>query len=165
MQILEPRSAPCGVGRTRGAHPDALSALLQRAEAAQREVESLREQLAAVNSSLRLACCSPPGAAGVRAPLGASSTPSQLAAPPRGWEHPFGAGSTPSQLGASVTARSIPLHLGAPHSSQEHPSMFRSIPLRLGAPRCIQEHPFVFGSTHHVWEQARNACDRGVFPP
>ncbi|NXT22929.1 CUX2 protein, partial [Syrrhaptes paradoxus] len=35
----------------------------QRAEAAQREVESLREQLAAVNSSLRLACCSPPGAA------------------------------------------------------------------------------------------------------
>ncbi|PKK25906.1 cut-like homeobox 2 [Columba livia] len=36
----------------------------QRAEAAQREVESLREQLAAVNSSLRLACCSPTGAAG-----------------------------------------------------------------------------------------------------
>ncbi|KAM9219491.1 homeobox protein cut-like 2 [Leptosomus discolor] len=36
----------------------------QRAEAAQREVESLREQLAAVNSSLRLACCSPPGSAG-----------------------------------------------------------------------------------------------------
>ncbi|NWS39177.1 CUX2 protein, partial [Probosciger aterrimus] len=36
----------------------------QRAEAAQREVESLREQLASVNSSLRLACCSPPGAAG-----------------------------------------------------------------------------------------------------
>uniref|UniRef100_A0A8B9SWD2 Homeobox protein cut-like n=1 Tax=Anas platyrhynchos TaxID=8839 RepID=A0A8B9SWD2_ANAPL len=36
----------------------------QRAEAAQREVESLREQLAAVNSSLRLACCSPQGAAG-----------------------------------------------------------------------------------------------------
>ncbi|NXD07290.1 CUX2 protein, partial [Nothocercus nigrocapillus] len=36
----------------------------QRAEAAQREVESLREQLAAVNSSLRLACCSPAGAAG-----------------------------------------------------------------------------------------------------
>ncbi|XP_069650777.1 homeobox protein cut-like 2 isoform X10 [Haliaeetus albicilla] len=36
----------------------------QRAEAAQREVESLREQLAAVNSSLRLACCSPPGTAG-----------------------------------------------------------------------------------------------------
>ncbi|NXL44366.1 CUX2 protein, partial [Podilymbus podiceps] len=36
----------------------------QRAEVAQREVESLREQLAAVNSSLRLACCSPPGAAG-----------------------------------------------------------------------------------------------------
>ncbi|NXT36353.1 CUX2 protein, partial [Pelecanoides urinatrix] len=39
----------------------------QRAEAAQREVESLREQLAAVNSSLRLACCSPPGAAGDKA--------------------------------------------------------------------------------------------------
>ncbi|NWV73805.1 CUX2 protein, partial [Dasyornis broadbenti] len=36
----------------------------QRAEAAQREVESLREQLAAVNSSLRLACCSPTGTAG-----------------------------------------------------------------------------------------------------
>ncbi|NXG19518.1 CUX2 protein, partial [Grallaria varia] len=35
----------------------------QRAEAAQREVESLREQLAAVNSSLRLACCSPTGTA------------------------------------------------------------------------------------------------------
>uniref|UniRef100_A0A8B9G5N2 Homeobox protein cut-like n=1 Tax=Amazona collaria TaxID=241587 RepID=A0A8B9G5N2_9PSIT len=55
---------PCGVGRALGACADALSALLQRAEAAQREVESLREQLAAVNSSLRLACCSPPGAAG-----------------------------------------------------------------------------------------------------
>uniref|UniRef100_A0A8C6K3Y9 Homeobox protein cut-like n=1 Tax=Melopsittacus undulatus TaxID=13146 RepID=A0A8C6K3Y9_MELUD len=39
----------------------------QRAEAAQREVESLREQLAAVNSSLRLACCSPPGTAGDKA--------------------------------------------------------------------------------------------------
>ncbi|XP_063271821.1 homeobox protein cut-like 2 isoform X11 [Prinia subflava] len=36
----------------------------QRAEAAQREVESLREQLAAVNSSLRLACCSPTGSTG-----------------------------------------------------------------------------------------------------
>ncbi|XP_067163019.1 homeobox protein cut-like 2 isoform X2 [Apteryx mantelli] len=36
----------------------------QRAEAAQREVESLREQLASVNSSLRLACCSPQGAGG-----------------------------------------------------------------------------------------------------
>ncbi|NWU95010.1 CUX2 protein, partial [Upupa epops] len=35
----------------------------QRAEAAQREVESLREQLAAVNSSLQLACCSPTGTA------------------------------------------------------------------------------------------------------
>ncbi|NXB99072.1 CUX2 protein, partial [Orthonyx spaldingii] len=39
----------------------------QRAEAAQREVESLREQLAAVNSSLRLACCSPTGTAGDKA--------------------------------------------------------------------------------------------------
>uniref|UniRef100_A0A8C5RC03 Homeobox protein cut-like n=1 Tax=Laticauda laticaudata TaxID=8630 RepID=A0A8C5RC03_LATLA len=36
----------------------------QRAEAAQREVESLREQLATVNSSLRLACCSPQGPSG-----------------------------------------------------------------------------------------------------
>ncbi|KFP12685.1 Homeobox protein cut-like 2, partial [Egretta garzetta] len=53
-----------GVGRAAGARPDARSALLQRAEAAQREVESLREQLAAVNSSLRLACCSPPGTTG-----------------------------------------------------------------------------------------------------
>ncbi|XP_073168692.1 homeobox protein cut-like 2 isoform X2 [Lepidochelys kempii] len=38
----------------------------QRAEAAQREVESLREQLACVNSSIRLACCSPQGPSGVR---------------------------------------------------------------------------------------------------
>ncbi|ERE76994.1 homeobox protein cut-like 2-like protein [Cricetulus griseus] len=37
-----------------------------RAEAAQREVESLREQLASVNSSIRLACCSPQGSSGVR---------------------------------------------------------------------------------------------------
>ncbi|KAJ7309816.1 hypothetical protein JRQ81_007886 [Phrynocephalus forsythii] len=36
----------------------------QRAEAAQREVESLREQLATVNGSLRLACCSPQGSSG-----------------------------------------------------------------------------------------------------
>uniref|UniRef100_A0A8C5LAW3 Homeobox protein cut-like n=1 Tax=Jaculus jaculus TaxID=51337 RepID=A0A8C5LAW3_JACJA len=36
----------------------------QRAEAAQREVESLREQLASVNSSVRLACCSPQGPSG-----------------------------------------------------------------------------------------------------
>uniref|UniRef100_A0A8D0H002 Homeobox protein cut-like n=1 Tax=Sphenodon punctatus TaxID=8508 RepID=A0A8D0H002_SPHPU len=35
-----------------------------KAEAAQREVESLREQLASVNSSLRLACCSPQGSSG-----------------------------------------------------------------------------------------------------
>uniref|UniRef100_A0A670ZH65 Homeobox protein cut-like n=1 Tax=Pseudonaja textilis TaxID=8673 RepID=A0A670ZH65_PSETE len=40
------------------------SPLFQRAEAAQREVESLREQLATVNSSLRLACCSPQGPSG-----------------------------------------------------------------------------------------------------
>lgn len=38
----------------------------QRAEAAQREVESLREQLASVNSSIRLACCSPQGPSGGR---------------------------------------------------------------------------------------------------
>ncbi|XP_055002564.1 homeobox protein cut-like 2 isoform X2 [Sorex araneus] len=36
----------------------------QRAEAAQREVETLREQLASVNSSIRLACCSPQGPSG-----------------------------------------------------------------------------------------------------
>lgn len=42
------------------------SSLPQRAEAAQREVESLREQLASVNSSIRLACCSPQGPGGVR---------------------------------------------------------------------------------------------------
>ncbi|XP_073078382.1 homeobox protein cut-like 2 isoform X6 [Manis javanica] len=36
----------------------------ERAEAAQREVESLREQLASVNSSIRLACCSPQGPSG-----------------------------------------------------------------------------------------------------
>ncbi|XP_039218544.1 homeobox protein cut-like 2 isoform X1 [Crotalus tigris] len=36
----------------------------QRAEAAQREVENLREQLSSVNSSLRLACCSPQGPSG-----------------------------------------------------------------------------------------------------
>ena len=118
-RMLRRRAGRCRswspVGRTRGAHPDALSALLQRAEAAQREVESLREQLAAVNSSLRLACCSPPGAAGVRAPLGAGSTPSQLATPPsgpgaplRGWQH-------------SVTAGSI-------WHSQEHPIALGSTP-------------------------------------
>ncbi|XP_074868553.1 homeobox protein cut-like 2 [Carettochelys insculpta] len=39
----------------------------QRAEAAQREVESLREQLASVNSSIRLACCSPQGPSGDKA--------------------------------------------------------------------------------------------------
>ncbi|XP_075754824.1 homeobox protein cut-like 2 isoform X6 [Pelodiscus sinensis] len=36
----------------------------QRAEAAQREVEDLREQLASVNTSIRLACCSPQGSSG-----------------------------------------------------------------------------------------------------
>ncbi|XP_008118082.2 homeobox protein cut-like 2 isoform X2 [Anolis carolinensis] len=36
----------------------------QRTETAQREVETLREQLASVNSSLRLACCSPQGSSG-----------------------------------------------------------------------------------------------------
>ncbi|XP_075424270.1 homeobox protein cut-like 2 isoform X2 [Ascaphus truei] len=36
----------------------------QRAEAAQREVESLGEQLASVNSSIRLTCCSPQETAG-----------------------------------------------------------------------------------------------------
>ncbi|XP_021570963.1 homeobox protein cut-like 2 [Carlito syrichta] len=36
----------------------------QRAEAAQREVESLREQLASVNSSIRLACCTSQGPSG-----------------------------------------------------------------------------------------------------
>lgn len=71
-----------------GTPPDVLSALLQRAEAAQREVESLREQLAAVNSSLRLACCSPQGAAGVRSTH-------------RGHEHP-------SWSGTPIVSRSIP---------------------------------------------------------
>ncbi|NXV99974.1 CUX2 protein, partial [Fregetta grallaria] len=87
----DPAALLCPVwgGTSCGCWPDALSALLQRAEAAQREVESLREQLAAVNSSLRLACCSPPGAAGVRALLRAGSTPSWPAAP-------IGASSTPS---------------------------------------------------------------------
>lgn len=49
------------------------SSLPQRAEAAQREVESLREQLASVNSSIRLACCSPQGPSGVRLYLGRES--------------------------------------------------------------------------------------------
>ncbi|XP_056392446.1 homeobox protein cut-like 2 isoform X3 [Hyla sarda] len=35
----------------------------RRAEAAQREVESLREQLSSVNNSIRLTCCSPQGSA------------------------------------------------------------------------------------------------------
>lgn len=120
-RVLEPRCALCRVARAGAACPDAPSALLQRAEAAQREVESLREQLAAVNSSLRLACCSPPGAAGVRAPLGHSSTPKPARGTPRAQQHPaelsasLGASSTsPSCLGASVIASSIPSHLGAP---------------------------------------------------
>ncbi|KAM3937035.1 homeobox protein cut-like 2 isoform 2-T2 [Leptodactylus fuscus] len=37
----------------------------RRAEAAQREVESLREQLSSVNNSIRLTCCSPQGSAGL----------------------------------------------------------------------------------------------------
>ncbi|OCU02099.1 homeobox protein cut-like 2 [Xenopus laevis] len=36
----------------------------QRAEAAQREVESLREQLSSVNNSIRLTCCSPQASSG-----------------------------------------------------------------------------------------------------
>ncbi|CAH2295905.1 homeobox cut-like 2 isoform X1 [Pelobates cultripes] len=36
----------------------------RRAEAAQREVESLREQLSSVNNSIRLTCCSPQGSTG-----------------------------------------------------------------------------------------------------
>ncbi|KAM8961674.1 homeobox protein cut-like 2 [Pelodytes ibericus] len=36
----------------------------RRAEAAQREVESLREQLSSVNNSIRLTCCSPQGSSG-----------------------------------------------------------------------------------------------------
>ncbi|XP_040271994.1 homeobox protein cut-like 2 isoform X1 [Bufo bufo] len=37
----------------------------RRAEAAQREVESLREQLSSANNSIRLTCCSPQGSAGL----------------------------------------------------------------------------------------------------
>ncbi|XP_039361487.1 homeobox protein cut-like 2 isoform X8 [Mauremys reevesii] len=47
----------------------------QRAEAAQREVESLREQLASVNSSIRLACCSPQGPSGDKANYSLCSGP------------------------------------------------------------------------------------------
>ncbi|XP_075390007.1 homeobox protein cut-like 2 [Tenrec ecaudatus] len=47
----------------------------QRAEAAQREVESLREQLASVNSSIRLACCSPQGPSGDKVNFGLCSGP------------------------------------------------------------------------------------------
>ncbi|KAM4827675.1 homeobox protein cut-like 2 [Thomomys bottae] len=47
----------------------------QRAEAAQREVESLREQLASVNSSLRLACCSPQGPSGDKVSFALCSGP------------------------------------------------------------------------------------------
>ncbi|XP_075034575.1 homeobox protein cut-like 2 [Mixophyes fleayi] len=37
----------------------------RRAESAQREVESLREQLSSVNNSIRLTCCSPQGSTGL----------------------------------------------------------------------------------------------------
>ncbi|XP_012519030.1 PREDICTED: homeobox protein cut-like 2 [Propithecus coquereli] len=47
----------------------------QRAEAAQREVESLREQLASVNSSIRLACCSPQGPSGDKVNFTLCSSP------------------------------------------------------------------------------------------
>ncbi|XP_060049075.1 homeobox protein cut-like 2 isoform X2 [Erinaceus europaeus] len=47
----------------------------QRAEAAQREVESLREQLASVNSSIRLACCSPQGHGGDKVSFALCSGP------------------------------------------------------------------------------------------
>ncbi|EHA97635.1 Homeobox protein cut-like 2 [Heterocephalus glaber] len=47
----------------------------QRAEAAQREVESLREQLASVNSSIRLACCSPQGPSGEKVGFALCSGP------------------------------------------------------------------------------------------
>ncbi|KAM5237569.1 homeobox protein cut-like 2 [Ctenodactylus gundi] len=47
----------------------------QRAEAAQREVESLREQLASVNSSIRLACCSPQGPSGEKVAFSLCSGP------------------------------------------------------------------------------------------
>ncbi|XP_048196669.1 homeobox protein cut-like 2 [Perognathus longimembris pacificus] len=47
----------------------------QRAEAAQREVESLREQLASVNSSIRLACCSPQGPSGDKVSFALCSGP------------------------------------------------------------------------------------------
>lgn len=99
-----------------GAHSDALSGLLQRAEAAQREVESLREQLAAVNSSLRLACCSPQGAAGVSSSYSIGEHPSCS-----GWEHPkwleavIAAVSIPPWLGAPIAAGNIPLHPRAKH--------------------------------------------------
>ncbi|XP_063081685.1 homeobox protein cut-like 2 isoform X2 [Cavia porcellus] len=47
----------------------------QRAEAAQREVESLREQLASVNSSIRLACCSPQAPSGEKVGFALCSGP------------------------------------------------------------------------------------------
>ncbi|NWY33753.1 CUX2 protein, partial [Pheucticus melanocephalus] len=95
----------------------------QRAEAAQREVESLREQLAAVNSSLRLACCSPTGTTGVRASLGpgaplrAGDSPGRST--PWGQEHPLGRGASPCSW----------QHLSQP-----------------GASHCIWEHSTEFGS-------------------
>lgn len=98
-------------------------------------MESLREQLAAVNSSLRLACCSPPGATAVRA------------APHRGQQHPIVARITLSGLAASrhgqqhpIVARSTLSGLAAPHHGQHHLIMARSI-------HHIQEHPIALGST------------------
>lgn len=112
----------CGVGC---AWCDSCSVLLQRAEAAQREVESLREQLAAVNSSLRLACCSPTGTTGVRAspgpgaPLGAGTAlgtgRSMGPGASLGDGNIPGARSTPLELAESIITKRIPLHLGAPH--------------------------------------------------
>lgn len=127
----------CGVGC---AWSDSCSVLLQRAEAAQREVESLREQLAAVNSSLRLACCSPTGTTGVRASLGPGA--------PLGAGTALGPGASMGP-GTSLGGRSIlwgQQHCTAAGSichNQEHP-------VALGSTQLMQEHLLVFGSTHHA---------------
>lgn len=119
-----------------GAHSDGLSALLQRAEAAQREVESLREQLAAVNSSLRLACCSPTGTAGVRAPLGP-------AAPHHGWEHLSEPGASRYTWDhPSVCLGAPSIIAGAPRGTQEPPGMFKSVPDMFGSSRFYSGAPF-----------------------
>lgn len=115
---------PVWGGMSCSARSDSCSALLQRAEAAQREVESLREQLAAVNSSLRLACCSPTGTTGVRASLGDQEHP-------LGARNSPGASSTPLQLAASVTTAS--------HCTWEHPT-------DAGAPFCVGEHQPCWGA-------------------